>query len=182
MLTQCTSSTTTSPIATEPRSSRKPAWRRRSGAAYTIRFSPAATAATRAAVSSGASDEFTKVAVGATPGGSLSTWSFMRAMSGESTSVGSGRSIAASWYVSDLPEPVGISASVSRPSTAARTTSSCPGRNESKPKRSRSGAVRSLRRASIGAPSNGALLPWRSCYADLSGCEDLRRACGCASK
>ena len=49
-------------------------------------------------------------------GGSLSTWSFISAMSGDSTSVGSGRSIAASWYVRDLPDPVGMSASVSRPS------------------------------------------------------------------
>ena len=40
--------------------------------------------------------------------------------------MGVGRSIAASWYVSDLPAPVGITASVSRPASAARTTSSCP--------------------------------------------------------
>ena len=50
----------------------------------------------------------TNVAVAAISGGSWSTWSFIRAMSGERTRVGSGRSIAASWYVSDLPEPVGI--------------------------------------------------------------------------
>ena len=81
----------------------------------------------------------TNVAVAAICGGSLSTWSFISAISGERTSVGSGRSIAASWYVSDLPEPVGMSASVSRPAIAARTTSSCPGRKASKPKRSRSG-------------------------------------------
>ena len=43
-------------------------------------------------------------------GGSLSTWSFISAISGETTSVGEERSIAASWYGSDLPEPVGISA------------------------------------------------------------------------
>ena len=66
----------------------------------------------------------------------MSTWSFISAISGERTSVGSGRSIAASWYVSDFPDPVGISASVSRPSTAARTTSSCPGRKSAKPKSS----------------------------------------------
>jgi hypothetical protein len=65
-----------------------------------------------------------KVDWDATSGGSLSTWSFISAIRGLSTSVGVGRSIAASWYVSDLPEPVGISASVSRPSTAARTTCS----------------------------------------------------------
>ena len=48
------------------------------------------------AVSSGVSEELTNVAVDAICGGSLSTWSFMSAMSGERTSVGSGRSIAAS--------------------------------------------------------------------------------------
>ncbi len=77
----------------------------------------------------------------------------MSAISGERTSVGSGRSIAASWYVSDLPDPVGMSASVSRPAIAARTTSSCPGRKASKPKSSRSGERRSVRRASIGGAS-----------------------------
>ena len=51
-----------------------------------------------------------------------------------------------------------MSASVSRPSTAARTTSSCPGRKASKPKRSRSGEARSVRRASIGAASGDARL------------------------
>ena len=45
----------------------------------------------------------------------MSTWSFISAISGERTSVGEGRSIAASWYVSDLPAPVGITASVSTP-------------------------------------------------------------------
>ena len=44
----------------------------------------------------GEREELTNVAVDAICGGSLSTWSFMSAMSGERTSVGSGRSIAAS--------------------------------------------------------------------------------------
>ena len=50
-----------------------------------------------------------------------------------------------------------MSASVSRPAIAARTTSSCPGRKASKPKRSRSGVRRSLRRASIGSASGGSV-------------------------
>ena len=78
-------------------SSTKRACLRRSGAAYTIRVSPAATAASRSPVSSVESEELTKVAVAAIAGGSLSTWSFMSAINGERTSVGSGRSIAASW-------------------------------------------------------------------------------------
>ena len=41
-------------------------------------------------------------------------------MSGERTSVGESRSIAASWYVRDFPAPVGITASVSLP--AERST------------------------------------------------------------
>ncbi len=88
----------------------------------------------------------------ATAGGSLSIWSFISAMSGDRTTVGRGRSIAASWYGSDFPEPVGISASVSRPASAPRTTSSCPGRKSSKPKSSRRGDRRSVvTRASLGA-------------------------------
>ena len=78
-------------------------------------MSPAATDERRAAASSGSSDELTNVAVAPICGGSLSTWSFISAISGERTSVGEGRSIAASWYVSDLPAPVGMTASVSTP-------------------------------------------------------------------
>ncbi len=37
------------------------------------------------------------MACGCTPGGRLSIWSFISAMSGEMTSVGVGRSMAASW-------------------------------------------------------------------------------------
>ena len=55
------------------------------------------TPSSRADVSSAESDELTNVAVAAISAGSLSTWSFISAISGESTSVGSGRSIAASW-------------------------------------------------------------------------------------
>ena len=58
---------------------------------------PRPTPRSRAAASSGSSDELISVACAATSGGSLSTWSFISAISGERTSVGVGRSIAASW-------------------------------------------------------------------------------------
>ena len=74
--------------------------------------------------------------------------------------------------MSDFPEPVGMSASVSRPAIAARTTSSCPGRKASKPKSSRSGVRRSLRRASIGSASGGSVLD----FATTSGPAALERA------
>ena len=73
------------------------ALRKRSGAAYSRRVRPVATPSMRAAASSGGSEELTNVAVAAIAGGSLSTWSFINAISGERTSVGCGRSIAASW-------------------------------------------------------------------------------------
>ena len=55
--------------------------------------------------------------------------------------------------MSDLPEPVGISASVSRPSTAARTTASWPGRKSSNPNMRVSAACSSLMRTSLGTES-----------------------------
>ena len=58
---------------------------------------PVATSSMRSAATPGSSDELTNVAVAAISAGSLSTWSFISAISGERTSVGSGRSIAASW-------------------------------------------------------------------------------------
>ena len=74
--------------------------------------------------------------------------------------------------MSDLPEPVGMSANVSRPAMAARTTSSCPGRKASKPKSSRSGETRSVRRASIGTRSGDACAE----FATTSRPADLDRA------
>ena len=113
---------------------------------------PAASAPSRASTSSAGSEELTTVARSATAGGSLSTWSFISAISGERTTVGRGRSIAASWYGSDLPDPVGIKASVSRPARALRTTSSWPGRNAVEPEEAREcrGEVVPLHRASVG--------------------------------
>ena len=52
----------------------------------------------------------------------------MSAMSGETTSVTPGRSSAGSWKQSDLPPPVGMMASVSRPEATASTISAWPGR------------------------------------------------------
>ena len=46
-----------------------------------------------------------------------STWFFMSAMSGDTTTVVPGRSSAGSWKQSDLPEPVGMTATRSRPSS-----------------------------------------------------------------
>ncbi|HWV99108.1 MAG TPA: hypothetical protein VNZ64_05380 [Candidatus Acidoferrum sp.] len=65
---------------------------------------------------------------------SASTWSFIRAMSGETTTVSPGRAIAGSWKQRDLPPPVGSSANTSLPASASRMISSCSGRNEVKPK------------------------------------------------
>ena len=111
------------------------------------------------------SDELTNVAVAAIAAGSLSTWSFISAISGDRTSVGSGRSIAASWYVSDLPEP----GRHQRERVAAVDRGPhdvlLPGRKSSKPKSSRSGGWRSSpervygpsRNASVTARVTGAL-------------------------
>src|SRR5512132_3116281 len=71
-----------------------------------------------------------------------STWSFISAMSGETTRVRAGRSTAGSWYPIDLPDPVGITASTSRPASTARTTSSWPGRKLEWPKCRRSAVSR----------------------------------------
>ncbi len=62
-----------------------------------------------------------------------STWSFIRAMSGVTTMQSPSRVIVGTWYVSDLPPPVGISASVSRPASTERMISSCTGRNSPNP-------------------------------------------------
>ena len=65
-----------------------------------------------------------------------------------------------------------MSASVSRPAIAARTTSSCPGRKASKPKRSWSGVARSVRRASIGSASGDLCAD----FVPISAPADLDRA------
>ena len=55
--------------------------------------------------------------------------------------------------MSDLPEPVGIRASVSRPSTAALTTASWPGRKSSNPNMRVSATRSSLMQTSLGTQS-----------------------------
>src|SRR5512138_3137860 len=60
---------------------------------------------------------------------SFSVWSRMSARSGDTTSVVPGSTCEVSWYVSDLPLPVGMTASTSRPARMERITCSCPRRN-----------------------------------------------------
>ena len=67
-----------------------------------------------------------------------SVWSFIRAIRGLTTIVEPLSSRAGSWKQRLLPEPVGISTSVSRPARAERTAASCPGRNRRNPECSRS--------------------------------------------
>jgi hypothetical protein len=55
-------------------------------------------------------------------------------MSGETTTVTPSRMSAGNWKQSDLPPPVGITTTVSRPSRMDSTTSPCPSRKQSKPK------------------------------------------------
>ena len=49
----------------------------------------------------------------------------------EMTSVTPGKSSAGTWKQMDLPAPVGMMATVSRPASSERTTGSCAGRNAS---------------------------------------------------
>ena len=63
-----------------------------------------------------------------------STWSFISAISGETTTVRPARVIAGNWKQRDLPPPVGSSANTSLPASASRMISSCKGRKEVKPK------------------------------------------------
>ena len=64
----------------------------------------------------------------------ISTWSFISEMSGLTTTVMPSRASAVSWKQRLLPEPVGMTTRVSRPSRAEWTASACPGRNRRKPK------------------------------------------------
>ena len=98
MLTQCTSSITTRPTPIERERLDE------GGAAKPLRRRVEEARAPGGDVARcgrpprpASSDELTNVAVAAISAGSLSTWSFISAISGERTSVGSGRSIAASW-------------------------------------------------------------------------------------
>ena len=60
----------------------------------------------------------------------LSTWSFMREMSGEMTRVTPGIIKAGSWKQIDFPAPVGMMARQSLPSRRVWMTSCWPGRND----------------------------------------------------
>jgi hypothetical protein len=65
---------------------------------------------------------------------SASTWSFISAMSGDTTTDSPGRTTAGSWKHRLFPPPVGKSAITSRPPSASRMISSWSGRNVEKPK------------------------------------------------
>ncbi len=67
-----------------------------------------------------------------------SAWSFMSAMSGLTTTVVPSISRAGNWKQRLLPDPVGMTTSVSRPSRTDCTASACPGRNRRNPKCCRS--------------------------------------------
>ena len=69
---------------------------------------------------------------------SADTWSCIRAIKGDTTTVSPSMTRAGIWKQRDLPEPVGITVSAWRPSRSASITASWPGRNPSKPKTSRS--------------------------------------------
>ena len=64
---------------------------------------------------------------------------------------------AGTWKQSDLPLPVGITASALRPASSASITASCPGRNAGKPNTSDS-----TRRAAVIAPPPPAAGPGRA--------------------
>src|SRR5258705_13464603 len=65
---------------------------------------------------------------------SASTWSFIKAIRGETTTVKPDCASAGNWKQSDLPPPVGSSANTSRLASASRMISSCNGRKEVNPK------------------------------------------------
>ena len=100
---------------------------------YKRRSLPASSASNTRSVSHGSLAEFRAPA--STPASRKpETWSRISAISGEMTTVSPLWRSAGSWKQSDLPPPVGMMASTSRPARMAATISSCPGRKASKPK------------------------------------------------
>ena len=83
---------------------------------------------------SSGSEEELRLAASTPASRNWATWSRIRAISGETTSVSPPRTIAGSWKRSDLPLPVGMTASTSSRANVAARTSSCPGRKSEKPK------------------------------------------------
>ena len=69
---------------------------------------------------------------------SAATWSCISATSGDTTTVRPFTTSAGTWKQSDLPEPVGITASALLPARSASITASWPGRNPANPNTSRS--------------------------------------------
>ncbi len=62
---------------------------------------------------------------------SAATWSCMSAISGETTMPVPARAMAGIWKHSDLPPPVGMSTSASRPAMSVPITSACGARKRS---------------------------------------------------
>lgn len=63
----------------------------------------------------------------------LATWSFIKAIKGDTTMQTPSIQSAGTWKQMDLPPPVGSKANASLPSNTERTMSSCKGLNWSKP-------------------------------------------------
>ncbi len=93
---QCASSTASSRTPSRGRRSRKRAASKRSGATKSSRTRPCSAASSRASASARSSVEFTNVA-GIPARSRWSTWSFMREMSGLTTSVRPDRTAAGTW-------------------------------------------------------------------------------------
>src|SRR5882724_5588533 len=83
---------------------------------------------------------------------SFVNWSSMSASRGETTIVGPSSTSAGSWYVSDLPLPVGMTASVSRPASTDSMISAWPERSSRRWKTSR---IFSRARSSAGEGGGG---------------------------
>ena len=115
------------------KSSRKPESMSRSGATYSRRYWPVWSPRSRARDSPGARDEFKNVA-GTPPACKASTWSFISAIKGETTTVSPGRAMAGNWKQRDFPPPVGSRAKTSLPASASAMICCCKGRKEVKPK------------------------------------------------
>ncbi len=162
MLTQWASSMTTRPTPTRCSISTNPRRRSRSGAAKSRRVAPSSDrrrAASRPHRRD--SDELTNVVDRRDRRRQVVDLVLHQRDQGREDQRRARRSIAASSYVSDFPAPVGITATVSRPATAARTTSSWPGRKASKPKCSRRASWTSIR-TSVRGRSEGEVLRFRS--------------------
>ena len=120
---------------------------------------------------SSGSEEELRLAASTPASRNWATWSRISAISGETTRVRPPRTIAGSWKQSDLPLPVGMTASTSSPASVAARTSSCPGRKSEKPK-----TVDSADRAFAMSEELGAIS--RTCSWPRTGAGPRRRGAG----